>query len=47
MFYAMGYTDDQIKEHTDKGAIRGILPLPSEGPDVILPLLDQYAKANS
>jgi probable F420-dependent oxidoreductase len=45
MFYAMGYTDDQLKEHSDKGAMRGILPLPSEGPDVVLPLLDQYAKS--
>ena len=44
MFYAMGFDADQIKEHTDKGAKRGILPLPSEGPDVVLPLLDDYAE---
>ncbi len=44
MFYAMGFYADQVKEHADKGAIRGILPLPSEGPDVVLKLLDDYAK---
>jgi probable F420-dependent oxidoreductase len=44
MFYAMGFDAEQIKAHSDKGAIRGILPLPSEGADVILPLLDEYAK---
>lgn len=44
MFYAMGFDADQVKEHADKGAIRGILPLPSEGPDVVLKLLDDYAK---
>lgn len=46
MFYAAGFEPDQLKEHGDKGAIRGILPLPSEGADVILPLLDDYAKMN-
>ena len=44
MFYAMGFDADQVKEHSDKGAVRGILPLPSEGPDVVLKLLDDYAK---
>ncbi len=45
MFYALGYDADQIKEHADKGAKRGILPLPSEGADTVLPLLDKYAKS--
>jgi len=44
MFYALGYDAEKVKEHADKGAKRGILPLPSEGPDVVLPLLDEYAK---
>ena len=44
MFYAMGFDADQIKEHSDKGAKRGILPLPSEGSDVVLKLLDEYEK---
>jgi len=45
MFYAMGFDADQAKEHAEKGAKRGILPLPSEGADVILPMLDEYAKS--
>ena len=47
MFYAMDVEPDAIKQHADKGATRGILPLPSEGSDVILPLLDKYAKMNA
>ncbi len=35
---------DVMKEHADKGAKRFILPLPSEGADTVLPLLDDYAK---
>ena len=44
MFYARGLDADAMKEHTDKGAKRGILPLPSAGADTVLPLLDDYAK---
>ena len=44
MFYAMGFEADSMKDHADKGAKRGILPLPSEGAEVVLPLLDDYAK---
>jgi probable F420-dependent oxidoreductase len=44
MFYSMGFEADQVKKHADKGAKRSVLPLPSEGPDVVLPLLDEYAK---
>ena len=44
MFYAFGLDTDAMKEHADKGAKRAILPLPSEGPDSVLPLLDDYAK---
>ncbi|MGR8920345.1 MAG: LLM class F420-dependent oxidoreductase [Gammaproteobacteria bacterium] len=44
MFYARGVEPDMLKAHADKGAVRGILPLPSEGADVVLPLLDEYAK---
>ena len=44
MFYGRGLDADAMKEHTDKGAKRGILPLPSEGADKVLPLLDDYAK---
>jgi alkanesulfonate monooxygenase SsuD/methylene tetrahydromethanopterin reductase-like flavin-dependent oxidoreductase (luciferase family) len=43
MFYARGAEEDDLKAHADLGAVRGILPLPSEGPDVVLPLLDKYA----
>ncbi len=43
MFYARSAKEDDIKAHMDMGARRGILPLPSEGADVILPLLDKYA----
>ena len=44
MFYAAGFKPDDLKKHSDKGAKRAILPLPSEGPDKVLPLLDKYAK---
>jgi len=44
MFYAMGYDAEQAKKDEDKGAKRGVLPLPSDGPEVILPMLDDYAK---
>lgn len=44
MFYAGGLKVEMLKEHAAKGATRGILPLPSEGADKILPLLDDYAK---
>jgi alkanesulfonate monooxygenase SsuD/methylene tetrahydromethanopterin reductase-like flavin-dependent oxidoreductase (luciferase family) len=43
MFYARGGQADDIKAHADLGARRAILPLPSEGPDKVLPLLDKYA----
>ena len=43
MFYARSAKEDDIKAHKDLGARRGIMPLPSEGPDVVLPLLDKYA----
>lgn len=44
MFYAREVKPDTIREHADKGAVRGILPLPSEGADTVLPMLDAYAK---
>ena len=44
MFYARSVKPDDMKAHADMGAIRGIMPLPSEGPDKVLPLLDEYAK---
>jgi probable F420-dependent oxidoreductase len=43
MFYARGVKADEMRAHADYGAQRAILPLPSEGPDVVLPLLDKYA----
>lgn len=43
MYYARGVTADEIRIHADLGARRAILPLPSEGADVVLPLLDKYA----
>jgi alkanesulfonate monooxygenase SsuD/methylene tetrahydromethanopterin reductase-like flavin-dependent oxidoreductase (luciferase family) len=43
MFYARGVTADEIRTHADLGARRAILPLPSEGAGVVLPLLDKYA----
>ena len=44
MFYAMGFDADAMKAHADQGAKRAVLPLPSEGADAVLPLLDDYAK---
>ena len=44
MFYAAGAKPDDLKTHADMGATRGILPLPSEGADKVLPILDDYAK---
>ena len=43
VFY-MAFEPDQMKDHADKGVKRGVILLPSEGPDVVLPLLDEYAK---
>ena len=43
MFYARGVDTEVLKSHADVGAKRGILPLPSEGADIVLPLLDKYA----
>lgn len=43
MFYARGADADTMKTHADMGARRAILPLPSEGADAVLPLLDKYA----
>ena len=44
MFYVRGADDDTIRKHKDMGAKRAILPLPSEGADAVLPLLDKYAR---
>jgi probable F420-dependent oxidoreductase len=44
MFYARGVAPEVVKQHAAKGATRAILPLPSEGRDAVLPLLDDYAK---
>ena len=44
LFYAMGFDPEQMKEHEAKGSTRSILPLPSEGADKVLPLLDEYTK---
>ena len=43
MFY-MAFDADKAKEDAAKGAKRGVIALPAEGPDVVLPLLDEYAK---
>ena len=43
MFHAREVKADDIKAHSDSGARRAVLPLPSEGADVVLPLLDKYA----
>ena len=43
MFYARGANAEDLKAHANLGAQRGILPLPSEGADEVLPLLDKYA----
>ncbi len=44
MFYLGAVTPDEVKRDADRGAIRGILPLPSKGADEVLPILDSYAK---
>lgn len=44
MFYLGAVTPDEVKRDADRGAIRGILPLPSKGADEVLPVLDSYAK---
>jgi len=44
MFYAGGFKPEMLAQDADKGAIRAILPLPSEGADKVLPMLDKYAK---
>ncbi|MGB0752128.1 MAG: LLM class F420-dependent oxidoreductase [Gammaproteobacteria bacterium] len=44
MFNARSTSADDLKKHQDLGAKRSIMPLPSEGPDKVLPLLDKYAK---
>ena len=44
MFFAMPpENSDQLKALPDMGCTRAILPLPAEGADVVLPVLDQYA----
>ncbi len=44
MFFAMPpENSDQLKALPDMGCSRAILPLPAEGADVVLPVLDQYA----
>ena len=45
MFYAGGCKPDDLKIHAEKGAKRGILPLPSESAEKVLPILDEYAKS--
>jgi probable F420-dependent oxidoreductase len=44
MFYARAPKPDEAKRHEELGAKRAIMPLPSEGRDVVLPLLDEYAR---
>lgn len=44
MYYAAGFEPEQMKGAADKGAKRAVLPLPAAGPEVVLPLLDEYAK---
>lgn len=45
MFFAMPPEDaGQVTALADKGVTRCILPLPAEGADTVLPILDQYAK---
>jgi len=44
MFYLGAVTPDEVRRDADRGAVRGILPLPSKGADEVLPLLDSYAK---
>ena len=44
MFYVRGADTDTVKKHADMGAKRAILPLPSEGRDSVLPMLDKYSE---
>jgi len=44
MFYARAVPAEALKKHAGLGATRAILPLPSEGRDTVLPILDEYAK---
>ncbi|MEM7541492.1 MAG: LLM class F420-dependent oxidoreductase [Pseudomonadota bacterium] len=43
MFFAMPPEADDIKALPELGFKRAILPLPPEGADTVLPILDQYA----
>ncbi|MHC5066627.1 MAG: LLM class F420-dependent oxidoreductase [Planctomycetota bacterium] len=43
IFHARPAKPDDIKADNDRGAQRTVLPLPSEGADKVLPLLDEYA----
>jgi probable F420-dependent oxidoreductase len=46
MFYAHSHAPDAdfLKANAGLGAIRTIMPLPSEGANTVLPMLDEYAK---
>lgn len=44
IFYLGAVTADDLAKDRDRGAIRGVLPLPSEGREKVLPVLDSYAK---
>ncbi|MBI5617106.1 MAG: LLM class F420-dependent oxidoreductase [Gammaproteobacteria bacterium] len=44
MFYLGAVDQKELDAARGRGAVRAILPLPSEGADQVLPLLDQYAK---
>jgi probable F420-dependent oxidoreductase len=44
MFVVGGFEAADLGSFEAKGCKRTVLPLPSEGPDTVLPLLDQYAK---
>ncbi|MGE3846543.1 MAG: LLM class F420-dependent oxidoreductase [Gammaproteobacteria bacterium] len=44
MFYARQVPEDALKKHAALGFTRAILPLPSEGRDTVLPMLDELAK---
>ena len=45
MFFAMAPEgNDPLKGLADKGVTRAIFPVPAASADVVLPLLDKYAK---
>ena len=44
MFFAMAPEMDQVKALEAQNVKRAILPLPPEGADTVLPILDDYAK---